>query len=116
MDTVETIRANADDWLGALDAELEQGRARALATLDQFERALAELRESAAADGWLRGALHEGRFDRPIRTPLVGAAAPSSARVAANSQAFGAGDVIAWARELVEPPSGRQPAETPAVA
>jgi hypothetical protein len=103
-DLVAAIREHSVGWFGALDSEQQQARERARAALDTFESAIADMRAAAGAAGWLTGALQDGRFDRRAPMPLLGSAAPSSARHTANNAPLAADDVIAYARELVEPP------------
>ncbi len=104
-DLVTSVRQASDDWLSALATAQEEARRSADAALDRFQQSLDDLTKAASASLWLRGALDDGRFDRPTRQATVGTFAPSSERHSANGQAFGASDVIAWARELVEPPA-----------
>jgi hypothetical protein len=103
VDAVETIRANSPAWLDELEAEQAQARDRALAALATFEHELAAIREAAGAAGWLRASSEDGRYDRAPRLPLVGSAAPSSAKRTGNAEALRSDEVIAYARELVEP-------------
>jgi hypothetical protein len=103
VELASAIRAHADGWLVTLDAEQAQARDRALDALEAFEQALSEMRNGASSAGWIRGALEDGRFDRPARMPLLGSAAPSSSRRTSNNEALNAAELIAYARELVEP-------------
>jgi hypothetical protein len=107
-DAATAITTNVSDWLAALDTEQAASRDRGLDALDRLQDALHDLRGAASAGNWLRGATADGRFDRPQQVPVLGAAAPSSARVSANGQPFDSTEVIGWARELLVPPvSGR---------
>jgi hypothetical protein len=103
VDLASAIRAHSDGWLANLDAELDERRAHALDALAAFEAAVADMRSTASSALWIRGALDGGRFDRPARQPLLGSAAPSSARRTVNAEAMTAGELVGYLRELVEP-------------
>jgi hypothetical protein len=107
-DASEAIKKSGSDWVKALDEKRELAKKQALAAVDAFEQALAELRASVAARNWLDNALQTSRFDARVPSPLLGSQAPSSARVAASSHAFFADDIIGWARELADPPPPAQ--------
>ena len=77
--------------------------------LDEFEDALGDLATSAAASLWVRGALDDGRFDRPERQASAGTFARSSERATANGAPLDRASLIAYCRELVEPPAAPQP-------
>jgi hypothetical protein len=61
------------------------------------------MRDVASSAGWIRGALDDGRFDRPVRLPLLGSAAPSSSRRTSNAEPLNAGELVGWMRELASP-------------
>jgi hypothetical protein len=102
-DLGSAIRAASDGWIAELNAEQERASNHALDALADFERALGAMRDAAAASGWLQGALADDRYDRPARQPMLGSLAPSSARRTSNAEALNAGEVLGYARELVEP-------------
>ena len=108
-DLAGALTAAAPSWLDALADEQERARAQALQALDEYEHALGELRSAAATSMWLESALQDQRLDRPLRSPLIGSRAWSSARVAINSEPFMSDVVVGWARELLaEPPTPSQ--------
>jgi hypothetical protein len=108
-DLAATIAAASPGWIDALADEQERARAKAVQALDEYEHALGELRSAAATSMWLESALQDQRLDRPLRSPLIGSRAWSSARVALNSEPFMADVVVGWARELLaEPPTPSQ--------
>jgi len=112
-DLVEAMREHADAWLAALDEAAEKARRRGREAIEQFESATREVGSAAAATGWLRSALDDGRFDR--RLSVAAGVAPSSKRKTANSEPLRVDELLAYARELIDPPAPT-PARAPGFA
>ena len=104
-DLVAALTVNGSAWVEGLDDESGRARQRAATALTEFQAALADLAKAAAAALWVRGALGDGRWDRPLRQASAGTVAPSGAKVSANGEPFAASDLIAWAQELITPPA-----------
>lgn len=102
-DAASAITTSSPGWLAALDDEQAQARQRGLQALDQLGAAVHDLRASASAAMWLRGA-GDGRFDRPAQSPMLGSVAASSSRTTANGQPLTADQLIGYLREVIEPP------------
>ena len=80
-------------------------RLQARKALEQVEAAIAAIAELTAIETWL-----EEPQARPLRRRGVPTAA-SAGRVTSNRQGLGADAVLAFARELVDPPAGPVAAE-----
>jgi hypothetical protein len=106
------MQETASSWIASLDDETARARQQASEALAAYEAALAAIAASTAAALWVRSAVADGRWDRPQRQALDGTVARSSGRVSANSQPFGAAQIVGWAHELVEPASTSTPAQT----
>jgi hypothetical protein len=104
-DLATAMIASADSWLEELDGETARARQRAHDALAALEAALHEITATASASLWVRSALDDGRWDRPQRQAIDARIARSSARASANREAFTAEQIIAWAHELLEPPT-----------
>jgi hypothetical protein len=104
-DLAAAIATASPGWIDRLGDEQAQAHERAVKALADYEAAVSELRAAAGAAAWLASALADQRLDRPVRVPMVGARAWTSARLAANGEAFMADQVLGWARELLDPPA-----------
>jgi hypothetical protein len=99
------IGEHADVWARAVAEEAERMRVRARKALEQVEAAIAAIAELTAIGTWL-----EEPQARPVRRRGVPTAA-SAGRVTSNRQGLSGGAVLAFARELVDPPAGPVAAE-----
>jgi hypothetical protein len=108
-DLALAMQESSSAWIASLDDEATRARQRASDSLAAYEAALDELGSAACAGLWVRGAVADGRWDRPQRQALDGRVARSSGRVSVNAEPFGAKQIVAWAHELVEPPSTSTP-------
>jgi chromosome segregation ATPase len=76
QELVASVDAHRKSWLNDAEARAEQARERARKTLDELERAVAELRTEQTTAAWLRP---DGGFDRAqqVRAVHVGYALSS---------------------------------------
>jgi hypothetical protein len=111
-DLAAMIQQHAESWLAALDAESEQARVRAVEALDMFDEARATISATSAAGAWLRSGLVDQRFDRRVGVTSAATVALSSRAVTANGEPLRVDDLIAWAREAIEPTSTQTSAPT----
>ena len=103
VDLTESMKAAADEWQTRLEAESEQARERARDAIAALEAATRELGAAASAADWLRSGVADGRFDRQPGAMRIGSVAPSSAKRTANGEPLRVEELLAYARELLDP-------------
>jgi hypothetical protein len=104
VDAEQVIRDNADGWLATVDDLREQARQRGLAAVAELEQAARDVSDTAGAARWLRDGLTQAHFDPHVVASMTGLVARSSARATANNQPIELGQLVAYCRELFEPP------------
>jgi hypothetical protein len=98
-DLGSVIEQHADDWAHAVADEVERMRARARKALEQVESALADVEELTGIGRWLEMPQTRALCHRGLPTTAT------AARITSNRQPLPADAVLAFARELVDPPA-----------
>jgi hypothetical protein len=106
QDVVETILAGADPWRAELDDEVARAREDGQAAIAALRDACQRIGDGLAIKNWLdSGVADGGVFDSPVTGVWTASIAPSSRRRTLNNDPLTIDEIVAYAAELVEPPT-----------